>query len=175
MADLTPEDYERAAWLAEWNSIRARTRAARAVSEETRRSESSVADGDAALAAKLRAKAAEPTGPDIAKLLREDEARRSRQFPIQGANPIPWLVIAPFDARCQRNHSSQDLERIAQRGGLDASEAIAVLMDADYDEFWIGKRSAMSRADKVLMLTGLVNERIHRQPEAPPQGQQETR
>lgn len=56
-----------------------------------------------------------------------------RLFPIQDAEAIPWAVIAPCDRQCQRNHGRQTLERIAERGGLCASEACDVLLGQPWD------------------------------------------
>jgi antitoxin (DNA-binding transcriptional repressor) of toxin-antitoxin stability system len=39
---------------------------------------------------------------------------------------IPWAVIAPHARQAWINHS-QTLERLAERGGLSAAEAVAVL------------------------------------------------
>lgn len=41
---------------------------------------------------------------------------------------IPWAVLAPHEAQALANHG-QSLERIAQRGGLEASEAVAIIED----------------------------------------------
>lgn len=48
---------------------------------------------------------------------------------IMGAtllSEIPWEMIAPHEAQAQSNHG-QSLERLAQRGGLAASEAIDII------------------------------------------------
>lgn len=50
-------------------------------------------------------------------------------MPIMGSSlmsEIPWAMIAPHEAQAQSNHS-QSLERLAQRGGLGASEAIDII------------------------------------------------
>lgn len=52
-------------------------------------------------------------------------------MPIMGAtlmSEIPFEMIAPHEARAQRNHG-QSLNRLAERGGLSASEAICILVD----------------------------------------------
>jgi hypothetical protein len=41
---------------------------------------------------------------------------------------IPWAMIEPHEKRAKRNHRLS-LEEIALRGGLDASEAVAVIED----------------------------------------------
>lgn len=50
-------------------------------------------------------------------------------MPIMGAtllSEIPWAFIAPHDAQARSNHG-QSLERLAQRGGLAACEAIDIV------------------------------------------------
>lgn len=44
---------------------------------------------------------------------------------------IPWAMIAPHERQALRNHD-QSLERLAERGGLDCIEALAVLDDKPY-------------------------------------------
>lgn len=44
---------------------------------------------------------------------------------------IPWDMILPHERQALRNHS-QTLKRLAERGGLSASEAVAVLEDRDF-------------------------------------------
>lgn len=68
----------------------------------------------------------------------------SRRFPImksydakmQQRGWIPWELIAPHEAQAQSNHGGQTLRRLAERGGLDAMEAVAVLEDMDYRKRW---------------------------------------
>lgn len=60
----------------------------------------------------------------------------NRQFPIQGSKrvtSIPWSVIAPHERQARTNHD-QTLERLAQRHGLDPTEAVAVLTDRPWRE-----------------------------------------
>ena len=60
----------------------------------------------------------------------------SRKFPIldgKSIKSIPWEVIAPHDTQAQRNHG-QTLERLAERGGLSAYEAVCVLTDRRFRE-----------------------------------------
>lgn len=50
-------------------------------------------------------------------------------MPIMGAmlmSEIPFAMIEPHEAQALRNHG-QTLERLAQRGGLAASEAVAIM------------------------------------------------
>lgn len=60
---------------------------------------------------------------DIAKC---DNKPTLRMFPIMSGPAIPWAVIAPCEKQADRNHG-QTLERLAERGGLCPSEAVAVL------------------------------------------------
>lgn len=68
-----------------------------------------------------------------------------RMFPIQTSHEhavpdqlksIPWDMIAPHEAQALRNHCDQNLERLAQRCGLSACEAVAVLENKDYRTRW---------------------------------------
>lgn len=50
-------------------------------------------------------------------------------MPIMGGqiiSEIPFAMIAPHEAQAQNNHG-QSLERLAQRGGLAACEAIDII------------------------------------------------
>ena len=49
-----------------------------------------------------------------------------------GPRCIPWAVIAPHERQAQMNHGGQTLAKLAQRGGLCASEAVAVLEDREW-------------------------------------------
>ena len=53
---------------------------------------------------------------------------RFKVLGTQGKESIPWLVIAPHEARAVKNHC-QTLEHINKRGGLSWSEILAVLED----------------------------------------------
>lgn len=44
---------------------------------------------------------------------------------------IPWSLIAPHEQQAEKNHS-QSLRRLAERGGLSACEALAVLENRDW-------------------------------------------
>lgn len=51
------------------------------------------------------------------------------RFPIMGSKvirSIPWQMIKPHEQQAQRNHG-QTLHRLAQRGGLDPTEAVWVM------------------------------------------------
>lgn len=57
-----------------------------------------------------------------------------KQFPIMLDHVIawiPWDLIAPHEAQGKANRA-QSLERLAERGGLMPSEAVAVLEDREW-------------------------------------------
>lgn len=61
-----------------------------------------------------------------------------KQFPIlshdwrlKGTEFIPWSIIQPHEAQALKNHY-QTLQRLAERGGLDWNETLAVLTDSDF-------------------------------------------
>lgn len=41
---------------------------------------------------------------------------------------LPWAMLKPHEAQAQKNHH-QTLERLHERGGLSACEALAILED----------------------------------------------
>jgi len=45
---------------------------------------------------------------------------------------LPWAMIEPHEAQAKSNHGGQTLKRLAERGGLCAAEAVAVLSDQPY-------------------------------------------
>lgn len=55
------------------------------------------------------------------------ERREAEQAAFQRV--IPWEVIRPHEAQARHNHGGQSLDRLAERGGLSPSEAVAVLED----------------------------------------------
>lgn len=66
-------------------------------------------------------------------------------FPIMGGRAIPYALLLPHEKQAMKNHDGQDLDRLAARGGLEASEACAVLEDrpwrpmtreAAHDRLW---------------------------------------
>jgi hypothetical protein len=82
----------------------------------------------------------------------------ARTFPIQRPwersrmiacpSSIPWSLIEPHAKQAQRNHD-QTLERLAERGGLSPSEAIAVLADRQW--------TSIELTESVRQLTALVD------------------
>lgn len=71
-----------------------------------------------------------------------------RKFPImhnETRDWIPWTMLAPHENQAEQNHA-QSLETLARRGGLDASEAVAVLLDQDWDRY----RGQKVEADRLL-------------------------
>lgn len=86
-----------------------------------------------------------------------------RRFPIMKSYDskveqrgwIPWELIAPHEAQALRNHGGQTLRRLAERGGLDAMEAVAVLEDMDYRKRW--PEHAMTRERMTALQTEAIN------------------
>ena len=71
-------------------------------------------------------------------------------FPILGTKPkeyIPWECIQPHEEQALKNHG-QTLKRLAERGGLDWTEALAVLEDRK----WIRMDESEAK-EKVLEIT----------------------
>ena len=68
-----------------------------------------------------------------------------KTFPIMKSTlrSIPWEMIAPHQSRALKNHG-QTLNRLAERGGLEPSEAIAILTDQP----WPWAHFAMLRTDQ---------------------------
>ena len=57
------------------------------------------------------------------------------KFPILKTRPkeyIPWELIAPHEKQALLNHGGQTLRILAERGGLDWAEALAVLKDRPF-------------------------------------------
>jgi hypothetical protein len=71
-----------------------------------------------------------------------------KRFPIIDGPSIPWNMIAPHETQAFTNHR-QSLERLATRGGLSMSEAVAVLEDCKWNE--------RSQVDARFRLTQLVD------------------
>lgn len=69
------------------------------------------------------------------------------EFPILGTRfTIPWEAIAPHEKQAMSNHG-QTIKRLAERGGLEWTEALAVMEDRK----WIGLDSEVARK-KVLSI-----------------------
>ncbi len=79
--------------------------------------------------------------------------KKNRRFPIQGGPSIPWKAIAPCEGQAKRNHS-QSLERLAERGGLSAIEAFAVLESRPLRDVMNGKISNEEALAKLVQLNG---------------------
>ena len=75
-----------------------------------------------------------------------------RRFPIMSTGSdvagcprsIPWAMLTANEAQAQDNHS-QSLERLAERGGLDAAEALAILEGRRWRSMDIAEASARLR------------------------------
>jgi hypothetical protein len=77
----------------------------------------------------------------------------NRHFPIMSSvlmDNVPWDFIAPHEAQALRNHS-QTLKRLAERGGLNAAEALDVVEGRPHG-------STPRRADAELPLINKVRE-----------------
>ncbi len=69
--------------------------------------------------------------PGYASEIREHAAKMRKAgigFLMVG---VPWAMIEPHEKQAYKNHS-QTLKRLAERGGLAASEAVALLEDRDW-------------------------------------------
>jgi hypothetical protein len=92
------------------------------------------ADGACALATlRLELERAAAEGEALRADLAKHTARRFPMLqPVKGGlRSIPWALIAPQEGQARDNHG-QTLERLAERGGLGAIEAIAVLRGVEY-------------------------------------------
>ncbi len=81
--------------------------------------------------------------------------KKMRGMPImaKGALPLPWSIIEPHEAQALKNHG-QTLERLAERGGLSACEAVAILEDRSWHR--------MSEEDAFIRLANIVKEATER-------------
>jgi len=63
------------------------------------------------------------------------ETRNTEGMPIlspEGMDPFPWDIILPHEAQAQKNHGGQTLQQLAERGGLNVCEVVAVLEDRSF-------------------------------------------
>lgn len=64
---------------------------------------------------------------DFSWLINEVERLKGDlSYPIQDGPTIPWFIMKPHEAQCQKNHG-QSLEKLAGRGGLGAAEAYCII------------------------------------------------
>ena len=61
---------------------------------------------------------------------------------------IPYNIIAPHEAQAMRNHGGQTLQRLAERGGLDWTEILAVLHDKTWKEMGYGLHCSKEEVEK---------------------------
>ncbi len=76
-------------------------------------------------------------------------------MPIQSHNAdlkprvrtVPWALFADelCETRCQQNHGGQTLERIAERMGFDAAEALAVICHLPWKDNQFGDEQTCHR------------------------------
>jgi hypothetical protein len=79
------------------------------------------------------------------------EALKPRNFPIMSATllgSVPWDFIAPHEAQAQRNHG-QSLQRLAERGGLNAAEAMSVVEGERYGRWPVREEAELPLINKV--------------------------
>lgn len=57
---------------------------------------------------------------------REDIAELER---LGCQRSVPWALLSPHEQQAKWNHGGQSLQTLASRGGLDATEMLAVLED----------------------------------------------
>lgn len=62
---------------------------------------------------------------------------------------LPWDMIAPHEKQALRNHS-QTLKRLAERGGLSAGEALAVLEGYSWDRAGVDEGANHNRLAALL-------------------------
>jgi len=87
----------------------------------------------------------------------------NKQFPIHQGNTasfrnklrelkcpktVPWHRIAPYEQQARKNHD-QTLERLAERGGLDPFEILAVVSGFRWD-YYYNKFSLKETVDLLL-------------------------
>lgn len=77
---------------------------------------------------------------------------------------IPWEMIRSHESQARANHCGQTLARLAERGGLSVSEAVAVLEDRSWDRV-----VAADRAAGVARLKRLLREWVEGPASLPPE------
>lgn len=55
-------------------------------------------------------------------------SHRPRHETLGCPRSVPWSLLTPHEERAKMNHD-QSLERLAERGGLDPAEMLAILED----------------------------------------------
>lgn len=84
-----------------------------------------------------------------------------RQFPIHGffsftrwqqvkGFTIPWGLLTTHNDRAKENHGGQDLERLAQRGGLGMMEAIAIIEDRPLVGMSMSQEAALNKLNALV-------------------------
>jgi hypothetical protein len=77
----------------------------------------------------------------------EREAWEAAGVPVA----VPWSLLAPHEAQAYRNHG-QTLARLAERGGLDVTEMIAVIEGKRWNER-PSEKAAIARLLELLAVT----------------------
>lgn len=87
----------------------------------------------------------------------EDRAREVRRAGVMLlVLGIPWSMIAPHEMQARTNHGGQTLRRLAERGGLGADEAIAVLNDRRFQRM----TEAAAQTELAALLTAYQAQRM---------------
>lgn len=82
-------------------------------------------------------------------------AQSEKAMPIMGSPgalklpPIPWGIIAPHEMQAQTNHG-QTLDRLRERGGLDPTEAVAILENRRWHR--MNEIEAIKRLREIIVL-----------------------
>lgn len=82
-----------------------------------------------------------------------------RGWPAQ-LRSIPWGLIQQHEAQALHNHCGQTLKRLAERHGLSAMEAVAVLDNQTFHERWRWSDSAKQTRDNQLEAIRSLNEHV---------------
>lgn len=94
--------------------------------------------------------------------MRSLESDRTAMMPITGLTngfgqpvqlQVPMWVFRPWEAQAQANHY-QTLDRLRERGGLDAAEAVAILRGLPYQEI-------LPRSEAHRQLVAIVNAALY--------------
>lgn len=87
---------------------------------------------------------------DFPILMHWGRDERKKQIALGCPNRIPGSIIASHEKQAQKNHY-QTLKRLAERGGLSPSEAVAVIEDREWrrmsDEDSIARLNQLLSAD----------------------------
>lgn len=92
------------------------------------------------------------------KLKERVAAEAVAMFPIMEGPPVPWSLIAPYEAQARTNHG-QSLKQLAGRGGLNMCEAMAVMSSTLYRDRPIDKPTVEDWLDFIAKRSARANDR----------------